>query len=90
MDKKVLIAIGAVVLAIVAGFVGYSQMPKMGGSSGISPDDPVMKDINWVKQKSKECGGDINKMSPDDKAKTMKILGRQYATMSVQRYSKEP
>ena len=92
MDKKTLIAIGAVLLAIIAGFVSYSSMNKDGSGGGptISPDDPVMKDINWVKKKAKECGGDMNKLSKEDKDKVIKILGPNYATISIQRYAKEP
>jgi hypothetical protein len=92
MDKKTMVAIGAVVLAIIAGFVGYSMMPKEGGGGSapaISPDDPAMKNIAWVKQKAKECGGDMNKLSAEDKAKVISILGQNYAAISIERYSKE-
>jgi hypothetical protein len=91
MDKKTLIAIVAVAAAVIAGIISYSVMPKDGVSSApaISPDDPVMKNINWVKQKAKECGGDINKLSPADRAKVVSILGPNYAAISIQRYAKE-
>jgi hypothetical protein len=89
MDKKVLIAIGAVALAIVAGFVGYSNMPKDGGAT-ISPDDPAMKEIAWIKQKSKEVGGDFKKLSPTDRARVIKQIGQQYAESSFTRYAKMP
>jgi hypothetical protein len=89
MDKKVLIAIGAVALAIVAGFVGYSNMPKDGGGS-LSPNDPAMKEVAWIKQKSKEVGGDFSKLSPADQQRVIKQLGQQYAVSSFTQYAKMP
>jgi hypothetical protein len=87
MDKKTLIAIGAVVLAVVAGLIGYSQMPKSGDSAGIATDDPAIKEQEWAKAKSKECKGDIDKLSPEDKARIIKHWGLQYAKATVKRYA---
>ena len=57
MDKKVLLAIGAGVVALIAGVVGYSMMPKPDSApANLSASDPVMQNINWVKQKAKEIG----------------------------------
>jgi hypothetical protein len=87
MDKKVLVAIGAVILAVIAGLIGYSQMPKSGDSSGIAADDPALKEQAWAEAKSKECGGDIDKLSPEDKTRIIKHWGVQYAKATVKRYA---
>jgi hypothetical protein len=92
MDNKKIIALIASSVAIVALGISYAVTQKNQGSASvaISDSDPIMQNINWVKKKSKECGGDINKMSPEDKAKTISILGQPYAARSVKMYSKAP
>jgi hypothetical protein len=90
MDKKVLIAIGAVILAVIAGLIGYSQMPKSGDSSGIATDDPAIKEHEWAKAKAKELKGDFDKLSAEDKARVIKQWGLQYAKASFKRYAAEP
>jgi hypothetical protein len=49
-----------------------------------------MQNINWVKKKSKECGGDMEKLSAEDKARVIQILGRQHAARSVKVYFEAP
>jgi len=92
MDRKKLIASLAVSVAVIAVGISYSVTPKNSSSGPVTlPDsDPVMQNINWVKKKSKECGGDINKLSPEDKAKVIAILGQPYAEKSVKMYAKAP
>ena len=92
MDKQkviALIAAGAAVIAIGTSYI-VTQRNKGSGSVTIPDSDPIMQNINWVKKKSKECGGDINKLSPEDKAKVVTILGQQYAARSVKMYSEAP
>jgi len=92
MDRKKLIAVFAVGLAVVAVGISYSVTTKNNSSGPVTlPDsDPVMQNINWVKKKSKECGGDIDKLSPEDKAKVIAILGQPYAAKSVKMYAEAP
>lgn len=91
MDKKTSIAALAVGVAIIGAGISYFVTHNNGsGSVAISDSDPIMQNINWVKKKSKECGGDINKMSPEDKAKAITILGQQYAAKSIKMYSNAP
>jgi hypothetical protein len=90
MDKKVLVAIGAVALAVIAGVVGYTAMPKSGDSSGVATNDPALKEQAWAKAKAKECKGDIDKLSPEDKARIINHWGVQYAKATVKRFSTEP
>ncbi len=92
MDKKKSIAALAVGVAAIAIGTSYvvTQRNKGSGSVTIADSDPIMQNINWVKKKSKECGGDIEKLSPEDKAKVIAILGQQYAARSVKMYSNAP
>jgi hypothetical protein len=92
MDKKTIIALVAVGAALVAVGTSYSVTQKNRGSGSVTiPDsDPVMQNINWVKKKSKECGGDINKLSAEDKARVIEILGQQHAARSVKIYFEAP
>ncbi len=92
MEKKNIIAFAAVAAAIVVGGISYgiTHRSNESGSVGLPDSDPIMQNINWVKKKSKECGGDINKMSAEDKAKVISILGQPYAARSVKMYSKAP
>jgi hypothetical protein len=91
MDKKNIIAIVAVVAALVAGGISYSVSQKnVEGPVTLPDSDPRMQEINWVKKKSKECGGDIEKLSAEDKAKVVAILGQSYAARSVKTYSTAP
>lgn len=92
MDKKHVIALVAVGVAVSAAGISFFATQKSNGSGSVAiPDsDPVMQNINWVKKKSKECGGDINKLSPEDKAKVISILGQPYAARSVKMYSNAP
>ena len=92
MDNKKVIAIIAACVAVVAMGISVVAAQKNGssGSVAISDSDPIMQNINWVKKKSKECGGDISKLSPEDKAKVISILGQPYAAKSVKMYAKAP
>lgn len=92
MDKKTVIASVAVGAAVIAVGISYAVTQRSNGSGfvAISDSDPIMQNINWVKKKSKECGGDINKLSAEDKSKTVAILGQQYAARSVKMYSSAP
>jgi uncharacterized protein (UPF0333 family) len=89
MDQKKIIALLAVGVAVIAVGISYfvTQRNNGSGSVAISDSDPVMQNINWVKKKSKECGGDIDKLSPEDKAKVISILGQPYAAKSVKMYA---
>lgn len=92
MDNKKATALIAVGAAAIAMGISYVVMQGNNGSGPVTiPDsDPVMQKINWVKKKSKECGGDIEKLSPEDKAKVISILGQPYAARSVKMYASAP
>lgn len=92
MDNKKIFAFVAVGVAVFAMGISIFAAQKNSGSGSvaISDSDPIMQNINWVKKKSKECGGDINKLSAEDKAKVISIIGQPYAARSVKMYSEAP
>jgi hypothetical protein len=65
-----IIAGGAVVLAVIAGVVGWQFMPK--SAPAVKTDDTAKAFIN---QKAMECQGDANKLSPADREKLIKMVG---------------
>ena len=86
-----MIAIGAVVVAVLAGIISYKVVSGRDGGSVTIPDsDPAMQNINWVKKKAKEAAGDMERLSPEDKAKVISILGKQYAPRSFKMYANAP
>ncbi len=91
MEKKNVIAAFAVGAAIVAVGISYSiSQRNVEGPVTLPDSHPRMIEINWVKKKSQECGGDIEKLSAEDKAKVVALMGQQYAAQSVKSYYKAP
>jgi hypothetical protein len=84
--KKVGLVAGAVVLALILGFVGYRAMPQgettQMGNASANPNDAFYRDM------AKKCQGDFSKLSPADQqlvlAKNNNNMG--YASTYLTRY----
>lgn len=74
-----LIAAGLVIVACIAGFLGYQFMPKTAPPPGQAKDE---KKSAFLREKAIACQGDPSRLSPADRAEVARLIGgEQYIGM---------
>lgn len=77
-----LIVAGLVALVVIVAVLAFRAMPRQQITT--LADTP---NVVWMKQKAKESGGDMNRLSPDDRARFQQISGPAFAEANMKRYA---